>query len=100
VSADRVIVTTGSSGRIHPGVSGDVRAGRPRRHRHPGYRRIATPHRARLRAGADRDGAATGFAITGENLAPRTERKPLAGVLVAKPPIHRHDDDARRASQP
>ena len=56
VSADRVIVTTGSSAGIHPGVPVDVRAGRPRRHRQSGLSAVPPhPHRARLRAGADRD---------------------------------------------
>ena len=43
VDAERIVVTTGSSGWLHPGVSADVRAGRPRRGRQcPAIRRIAT----------------------------------------------------------
>ena len=56
VEADRVIVTTGSSGGIRPGVSFDVRAGRPGGDRQSGLSAVpAHPHGARLRAGADRD---------------------------------------------
>ena len=56
VDAGRIVVTTGSSGAFILALSRDVRAGRPGR----GHRaRLSAlppyPHRARLRAGADRD---------------------------------------------
>ena len=74
-------------GRLHPGISCAVRAGRPRRGRLPGLSALpAHPHRARLRTGADRDFARRRAGRSpAEALRAAHRRTPLKGVLVASP---------------
>ena len=56
VDAERIVITTGSSGAFILALSRHVRAGRPRRRDGSRLSAISPyPHRARLRAGADRD---------------------------------------------
>ena len=60
--------------------------GRPRRLRGAGLSAFAAyPDSARLRARADRDTAATRYALTGEVLFAEHRKSPLKGVLVASP---------------
>ena len=74
-------------GRLHPGVSGDVRAGRPGRDRQSRLSAVSPhPHRARLRAGADRDRRGDALGDHRRNAAARRiASTPLTGVLVASP---------------
>ena len=87
VSADRVIVTTGSSAGFILAFLVDVRAGRPGGDRQSGLSAVsAHPDGAGLRAGADRDRRHDPLCHHRRKPArARTRKKPLAGVLVASP---------------
>ena len=86
VSADRVIVTTGSSAAFILAFLAMFEPGDRVAIANPGY----PPYRHILTAlGCEpvliETGAATRFAITGESLRAAHRKKPLAGVLVASP---------------
>ena len=84
-------------GRIHPGVSGDVRAGRPRRDRQSGLSAVsAHPDRARLRAGADRDRRRDALCHHRRKPARRAREEAARRRAGRKPgQSDRHHDDAR-----
>jgi len=86
VSADRVVVTTGSSAGFILAFLAMFEPGDRVAIANPGY----PPYRHVLRAlGCEpvliETGAATRFAVTGESLRAAHAQKPLAGVLVASP---------------
>jgi len=86
VSADRVVVTTGSSAGFILAFLAMFEPGDRVAIANPGY----PPYRHVLRAlGCEpvliETGAATRFAVTGESLRAAHAHKPLAGVLVASP---------------
>ena len=87
-------------GRIHPGVSGDVRAGRPRRHRQSRLSAVSPhPHRARLRAGADRDRRCEPLCHHRRESARRASKEAARRRAGRKPgQSDRHHDDAARRS--
>ena len=88
--------------RIHPGLSCHVRAGRPRCGH--GARLSAVPpysHRARLRAGADRDLERNSPCVDRRSLARRPPQDAAEGRAGRKPGQSDGDDDvARGAHQP
>ena len=89
-------------GRLHPGVSGDVRAGRPGGGRRSRLSALSPhPDGARLRAGADRDRARDALcASPARPCSPRMRATPLTGVLVGKPrQSDRHHDDAEALAE-
>ena len=86
-------------GRLHPGVSFAVRAGRPRRGRVSRLSALPShPHRARLRAGADRDFGGDALVDHDRCAARGAPARAAQGRAGRKPgQSDRHDDAARRA---
>ena len=89
-------------GRVHPGVPGDVRAGRPGRGHGARLSAVSPhPHRARLRAGADRDLERDASRADRRGAARRASQDAAEGRAGRQPgQSDRHDDDARGAHRP
>ncbi len=88
--------------RVHPGVSGHVRAGRPGCGHGARLSAVSShPDRARLRAGADRDIERNPSRADRRGLARRPSQDAAEGRAGRKPgQSHRHDDVARGAHRP
>ena len=92
----------GIVGRVHPGVSRHVRAGRPRRGHRARLSAVSPyPDRARLRAGADRDHQRDPSCADRRGVACRPSPHPPEGRAGRKPgQSDRHHDVARGAHRP